>query len=169
MSGVSKPYAATYFAPKQESMPLTINAGDAIITSLPNEVAAMSELNEIQIKNDQFRRNLIENYSNNEIAPSVFLAPGLVEYYDTDPVLFYAVLAAVVTFSDENSTCKETFTEDNDPHHEHDIAFFEVRGKRFFFKIDYYDVNYEFHCGEENMLNDELCRRVLTVGAASDY
>ena len=31
-----------------------------------------------------------------------------------------------------------TFTEDNDPHGEHDFGSFEVDGNRIFWKIDYY-------------------------------
>jgi hypothetical protein len=53
------------------------------------------------------------------------------------------------------------FTPDNDPHGEHDCAFFEVDGERFFFKFDYYDENYEFY--------QEDGKRVLTIGFASDY
>jgi len=37
----------------------------------------------------------------------------------------------------------ETFDGDNDPHHEHDVAFFELKGERCFFKIDYYDKSME--------------------------
>ncbi len=53
------------------------------------------------------------------------------------------------------------FTPQNDPHGEHDCAFFEVDGETFFFKFDYYDDNYEFHQEDGN--------RVLTIGFASDY
>ena len=41
------------------------------------------------------------------------------------------VLSAVRSFA--------AFNEDNDPHGEHDMAFLEVDGERYFFKIDYYD------------------------------
>ena len=33
------------------------------------------------------------------------------------------------------------FTEDNDPHGEHDFGSFEHNGKKIFWKIDYYDNN----------------------------
>ncbi len=42
----------------------------------------------------------------------------------------------VATFSD--------FTEENDPHGEHDFGSFEVAGRKFFWKIDYYDAAMEF-------------------------
>ena len=54
-----------------------------------------------------------------------------------------------------------SFTAGNDPHGEHDFAFFEVDGERFFFKFDYYDESYE-HFKEDG-------KRVLTIGFASDY
>src|SRR4051812_46078232 len=36
------------------------------------------------------------------------------------------------------------FTADNDPHDEHDFGCFEVVGRKFFWKIDYYDRQCEF-------------------------
>jgi hypothetical protein len=38
-----------------------------------------------------------------------------------------------------------TFDAANDPHHEHDLAFFEVDGERYFFKIDYFDLDTRYH------------------------
>src|SRR5438105_10695618 len=46
------------------------------------------------------------------------------------------VIRRVATFSD--------FTPDNDPHGEHDFGNFTLAGRKFFFKIDYYDANMEF-------------------------
>jgi hypothetical protein len=123
----------------------------------------MKELNKLQVKNNQFRRNLIQNYQKQQEMPSVFFAPGVLALYESNQELFYKVIQEVITFPDEK------FTEDNDPHQEHDMTFFEVDGERYFFKIDYYDTSYQYHCGTENMLNDELCCRVLTVAHASDY
>ena len=31
------------------------------------------------------------------------------------------------------------FSEDNDPHHEHDMGFFETNGERMFWKFDLYE------------------------------
>lgn len=61
----------------------------------------------------------------------------------------------------------KAFDEGNDPHHEHDMAFFEVMGERFFFKFDYYalDMNY----GSDEPSDPSKTRRVLTIGLASDY
>src|SRR5258708_997916 len=46
------------------------------------------------------------------------------------------VIRRVATFSD--------FTEDNDPHGEHDFCNFTLSGDKVFCKIDYYDANMEF-------------------------
>ena len=36
------------------------------------------------------------------------------------------------------------FTSDNDPYGEHDFGFFELVGRTFYWKIDYYDEHCEF-------------------------
>lgn len=59
------------------------------------------------------------------------------------------------------------FTRHNDPHGEHDCAFFQVDGERYFFKIDYYDKTMEF--GSEDPANPDVTTRVLTIGTAADY
>ena len=69
------------------------------------------------------------------------------------------VIRRVVTFS--------TFTADNDPRGEHDFGNFEVRGKRFFWKIDYYDRALEF--GSDDPSDPEKTTRVLTIMFAEEY
>ena len=59
------------------------------------------------------------------------------------------------------------FTEDNDPHHEHDFGSFEIAGRKFFWKIDYYDAKVEF--GSENPADPSKTTRVLTIMLASEY
>jgi len=59
------------------------------------------------------------------------------------------------------------FDADNDPHHEHDVAFFEVDGERYFFKVDYYDLTARFHSPDP--ADPDCTRRVLTIGHHSDY
>jgi hypothetical protein len=61
----------------------------------------------------------------------------------------------------------EDFNDNNDPHHEHDMAFFEEGPERFFFKLDYYDPSMQF--GSDDPADVSKTRRVLTVGLASDY
>jgi hypothetical protein len=47
------------------------------------------------------------------------------------------------------------------------MAFFEVKGRRYFFKVDYYDKSLEF--GSEDPADPAQTTRVLTIGEASDY
>ena len=76
-----------------------------------------------------------------------------------DPATKAEVLSVVRAF--------DQFGGDNDPHEEHDMAFFEVKGERFFFKVDYYDKSQEF--GSEDPTDPAQTTRVLTIGEASDY
>ena len=61
----------------------------------------------------------------------------------------------------------DRFTEDNDPHGEHDFGSFELIGRKFFFKIDCYDATMEF--GSEDPSDPEKTTRVLTLMLAEDY
>jgi Protein of unknown function (DUF3768) len=57
----------------------------------------------------------------------------------------------------------DDFTEDNDPHGEHDFGAFEHEGQRIFWKIDYME-----H-GSENPADPKQTVRVLTIMLASEY
>ena len=59
------------------------------------------------------------------------------------------------------------FDEGNDPHGEHDFGAVEEGGERFFFKIDYYDLNTEF--GSPDPADPVVTTRVLTVMRADEY
>ena len=65
-----------------------------------------------------------------------------------------------------------SFTEDNDPHGEHDFGSFDYDGNRIFWKIDYYDRS-SFgtgrDMGSENPSDPAMTLRVLTVMLASEY
>ena len=67
------------------------------------------------------------------------------------------LLRAVRTF--------DTFTEDNDPHHEHDFGSIIWEGQKIFWKLDYYDRDLQY--GEHPL--SSKCRRILTVMLASEY
>jgi Protein of unknown function (DUF3768) len=69
------------------------------------------------------------------------------------------VIRRVATFSDFNA--------DNDPHSEHDFGSFEIAGRKFFFKLDYYDLAMEF--GSEDPADPSKTTRVLTIMLASEY
>jgi hypothetical protein len=61
----------------------------------------------------------------------------------------------------------DSFTEDNDPHGEHDFGAFEHEGQRIFWKIDYYARDREH--GSENPADPKQTVRVLTIMLASEY
>jgi hypothetical protein len=69
------------------------------------------------------------------------------------------VIRRVATFSDFNA--------DNDPHSEHDFGSFEIAGRKFFFKLDYYDLAMEF--GSEDPADPSKTTRVLTIMLAEEY
>lgn len=57
------------------------------------------------------------------------------------------------------------FTEDNDPHGEHDFGSLSFEGKKVFWKIDYYDQQLQYWC---DPLSPD-CSRTLTVMLAEEY
>jgi hypothetical protein len=61
----------------------------------------------------------------------------------------------------------DDFNEDNDPHGEHDFGSFELCGRRFFWKIDYFDRAMEY--GSDDPSDPEKTTRVMTVMLASEY
>lgn len=65
----------------------------------------------------------------------------------------------MTTFSDFNA--------DNDPHEEHDFGSFTLNGRKFFWKIDYYDTKMEF--GSVDPADSTKTTRVLTIMLAKEY
>jgi hypothetical protein len=61
----------------------------------------------------------------------------------------------------------DSFTEDNDPHGEHDFGAFEHAGQRIFWTIDTYAPDMEH--GSENPADPKQTVRVLTIMLASEY
>ena len=61
----------------------------------------------------------------------------------------------------------DRFDCDNDPHGEHDFGSLEIEGVRFFFKVDYYDL--EMEGGSEDPADPTKTTRVLTVMKADEY
>ena len=59
------------------------------------------------------------------------------------------------------------FSADNDPHDEHDFGSFDLVGRKFFWKIDYYDK--DLLNGSEDPGDPERTTRVLTVMLAGEY
>jgi hypothetical protein len=59
------------------------------------------------------------------------------------------------------------FTEDNDPHGEHDFGSFEFEKQKLFWKIDYYDKTCVY--GSPDPSDPSQTTRVLTILLASEY
>lgn len=61
----------------------------------------------------------------------------------------------------------DTFTDDNDPHGEHDFGAFEFLENRCFWKIDYYDPTLKWSADDPTDIQKTV--RVLTIMLASEY
>jgi hypothetical protein len=60
-----------------------------------------------------------------------------------------------------------SFSDDDDPYHEHDFGAVEIEGRRVLWKIDYLDPS--MTQGSEDPASISLTRRVLTVMLAEEY
>ena len=59
------------------------------------------------------------------------------------------------------------FSKDNDPYGEHDFGCIKIFGETFFWKIDYYDNNFQY--GSENPADQKITQRLLTIMTANEY
>ncbi len=59
------------------------------------------------------------------------------------------------------------FDEDNNPYAENDFGAFDFKGQKIFWKIDYYDRNFEF--ASPDAADTNITNRVLTVMYADEY
>lgn len=102
----------------------------------------------IRALNDAFRTTFIGG--------QVMMTPGVDELPDCVKA---EVITRVRTF--------KAFTADNDPHDEHDFGSFDLVGRKFFWKLDYYDR--ELKHGSENPADPDQTVRVLTIMLAGEY
>lgn len=100
--------------------------------------------------NDAFRRSMDRTHGRVMLTEGIAALPSDVQAM---------VIRKVVSF--------DAFDEDNDPHQEHDFGAFEIAGHKIFWKIDYYDQNFED--GSENPANPDATGRVLTIMRADEY
>ena len=84
----------------------------------------------------------------------MFMTPAIDERPDKA-----LILKRALTFFD--------FTPENDPHKEHDFGSFDLAGRRFIWKIDYYDKSMTY--GSEDPADSEQTTRVLTIMLAEEY
>ena len=84
----------------------------------------------------------------------VVLTPGVQRLGD-----LYQIMGLVQTF--------DKFSEDNDPHGEHDFGSFQHAGETLYWKFDYYDKTLEW--GSEDPADPAVTTRVLTLMLSSEY
>jgi hypothetical protein len=107
-----------------------------------------SKTDQIRTLNDAFRQSFVGG--------RVMMTSGVNALDDADR---HALLAAVQSFED--------FSPDNDPHGERDFGSIDIRGSRFFWKLDYYDLN--CHGGSPDPADPAVTTRVLTIMRAEEY
>ena len=113
-----------------------------------SDTRALSKTDRIRVLNDNFRSTFVGG--------RILTTAGVAELpVDTKARL----LLAVQSFSN--------FTKDNDPHGEHDFGSIELEGEKYFWKIDYYDLECQF--GSEDPSDPEKTTRVLTIMRADEY
>lgn len=97
--------------------------------------------------NDLFRSTMITTACH-----KIVLTVGVSESPDRE-----AVITAVRAFKD--------FTQDNDPHGEHDFGAITVGVTKYFWKIDYYDSSFEYGADPR----EGRVSRLLTIMRADEY
>jgi hypothetical protein len=109
-----------------------------------------SHTQRIRELNDQFRKWSFPPYG------ELFATAGVAALNLPD---FMALMVQVRDF--------DAFTEDNDPHGEHDFGAIDHDGSNYFWKIDYYDLQRVYH--SPDAANPDVTCRVLTVMRADEY
>lgn len=99
-------------------------------------------MNDIAILNDKFRKSFIGG--------EVLLSAGIAAMSSEDKA---NIVALVQNF--------DNFTPDNNPYSENDFGSFDYKGEKILWKIDYYDLNNQYH--SENPANPDITNRILTI------
>lgn len=118
------------------------------MTSSSDQQAAVERTATIRALNNAFRRN--------PTAGRAVITPGVCALPHDQRL---ALLRAVVGFT--------AFDAGNDPYNEHDFGATELDGVSYFWKIDYYDQDYDM--GSPDPANSHVTRRVLTIMRADEY
>lgn len=108
----------------------------------------MSNINEIALQNDNFRKHLSQG--------TLVLTQGIRSNTKED---IKEIITKVRTF--------DSFDENNDPYGERDFGAFDYKGRKVFWRIDYYDQ--EFLYLSPDVSNPRLTNKVLTIMYAEEY
>ncbi|SNT41369.1 DUF3768 domain-containing protein [Jannaschia aquimarina] len=110
----------------------------------------------IAAQNDAFRKSITDGATAETPSGQVVMTQAIQSMGDA---FVLDALRTVAAF--------DTFTEDNDPWGDHSFGAPEVNGVKVFWKIDLYDLDYEF--GSEAPSDPDRTRRVLTIMLPQDY
>lgn len=114
---------------------------------------ASPKIQKIAQLNDAFRRG----------DPSVpgqrFITAGVIHLLKQLDIPVEMLIQRVAQFDD--------FTDENDPHGEHDFGAFEFHGHQLFWKVDAFDVDYNM--GSDDPTDLSRTKRVLTVMLAHKW
>ena len=108
----------------------------------------MPDISEIAAQNDDFRKHLSKG--------TLVLTQGIRSNKTED---IEAIINNVRTF--------DKFDENNDPYNEHDFGAFDYKGKRIFWKIDYYDRKFLYL--SPDVSNPRVTNKVMTIMYAEEY
>jgi hypothetical protein len=108
----------------------------------------MSTVDRIRTLNDELRRNLRGG--------KAVMTPG-VAALGSEAV--ERLVRTIAVFDD--------FCTANDPHGEHDFGAFDFDGVEVFFKIDYFDKEFQFHSTDPG--DSAVTERVITIMLAEEY
>ena len=103
---------------------------------------------QIRMLNDELRKDLLGG--------GAVMTPGIAAMGPEAVLRLVQNLAAFDNFSDEN-----------DPHQEHDFGALELDGVKIFFKIDYYDKTLTGHSPDP--ADPTVTERVITIMRADEY
>jgi hypothetical protein len=120
---------------------------------MPSDVTGADNVSAIRALNDAFRKG-----DRPELG-QVVMTNGVTELLSTSPFGFVMLNAKIQEF--------DAFDDANDPYGEHDFGSCEHRGRKVFWKIDYYDKTLE--SGSENPADPAITTRVLTIMLADEY
>ena len=93
---------------------------------------------------------LNDNFRHTFTGGQVLLSAGIAAMSSEDKA---NIVALVQNFND--------FNEGNDPYSERDWGSFDYKDEKILWKIDYYDLNNQYH--SENPANPDITNRILTI------
>lgn len=113
-----------------------------------NDLLDHDQVRKIAILNDAFRTTFLGG--------TICVTAGV---HELGTEFVKAALLAVRHF--------QTFSEDNDPHGEHDFGNFIVGERKLYWKIDYFDPTMSHR--SRNPADSSVTRRIMTIMLADEY